>query len=77
MDTNWLDCHEWNECDGKPTSIGWYAIHYCWDPIEGSFCGVDFWSNEWEESYPIRNFAGPFATQYEAERWVEVNDISN
>lgn len=66
----------WDEND-DPTETGWYAIEYCWDSEEGSFCGTSYWNmKEWDSSLPVTRFAGPFEDENSADIWVEQNDIS-
>jgi hypothetical protein len=72
MEVKWV--YDKYPCEELP---GIYAISYCWDCDEGSFCGLNLWhGNEWEEGLPIIAYAGPFESEYEAEDWLERNDIS-
>ena len=61
----------------KPETKGWYAVNYCWDVMEGSFCGSCYFDGaDWVESLPINKFSGPFQSKGRAMEWVDHNDIS-
>jgi hypothetical protein len=61
----------------KPQFKGWYAVNYCWDVVEGSCCGVDYFDGiKWVQNLPLGNIAGPFDIKQEAQKWCDENDIS-
>ncbi len=63
--------------ESKPKVKGWYAVSYCWDVMEGSFCGACYFDGlVWGESLPISKFAGVFNNKSSATSWVDHNDIS-
>ena len=67
----------WTSDPEKPPVEGFYATHYCWDPIEGSSVGSDYFhDNRWESNYPVFQWAGPFDTEEDAVNWADENDCS-
>tara|TARA_R110000803_G_scaffold210685_3_gene283221 strand:+ start:9205 stop:9423 length:219 start_codon:yes stop_codon:yes gene_type:complete len=66
---------KWSE--NTPTLQGFYATHYSWDALEGSFCYSNYFdSKDWRDDRPMFQFAGPFDTEEKADSWCEENDIS-
>lgn len=62
--------------EGNPETVGWYAIAVCWDEEEGTCVYATYWNGEdWEDSFPVNQFAGPFDTKQEAEVWGRKNDF--
>ena len=77
---------KWEEIRKAKSKLirGWYAVNYCWEPIEGSFSEPLFFDGEkwpnWiqkfeNDYYPILYVAGPFESENEAEGFIEKNDI--
>ena len=70
---------EWDWDDDNPSSVGWHAVARCWDPEEGTFVGVSYWTGvEWATSFPITNivgFAGPFLNKQTALDWALEHDL--
>ena len=63
----------------EPIEAGWYAVHYCWDAAEGSFLTTLYFDgSKWDSEIrvPVFQFAGPFSSEEEAEKFCEDNDIS-
>ena len=69
---------EWRSSyNNDPLEDGYYATQYCWDALEGGFCAVvRFLGGMWEENLPLLQWAGPFATEEQADVWLEEHDIS-
>lgn len=68
---------EWDYWKDHPEKQGYYAIQYCWDPMEGVFVGVGYWDGKkWDSTFPIgtSNDGGPFSSFEEAKKWAEDND---
>ncbi|MBK8191600.1 MAG: hypothetical protein IPK79_14285 [Vampirovibrionales bacterium] len=54
-------------------NAGWYAELHRWE--EGLFPGAAFWDGEkWSNSLPICEWAGPFDTMEDADKWAWDND---
>jgi hypothetical protein len=68
----------WEVDAGPPPLPGIYAIQYCWDTEEGSFCEVGHWNGtEWYEDLPVTGrSSGPFPTEGAAQEWVDANNCS-
>ena len=67
---------EWTSFD-KEVKTGWYAIHYGWDSDEGSFVGVDFFTETgFQNNHPIIHISSDcFNSKEEAEIWSQKNDF--
>jgi len=57
-----------------PKSHGWYAIAYCWEMEEGSWCEARYYKGEWNR--PVYMYCGPFVDESSAAAWAKENDIS-
>lgn len=59
----------------KPSSAGWYAILYCWEPEEGVFHGASCWDGKtWDQDLPISGFHGPHESEAAAAAWADAHD---
>ena len=64
--------------DGEfPDNKGFYAINFCWEPREGSFCGSEYFDGrKWRTNYPVIKYAGPFKNERDAIVFSDKNDVS-
>ena len=70
---------EWVEySDNPPKSQGWYALHYFWDAVEGSWVESDFFDGQnFEKSLPVTHISSvSFSNKELADHWANENDIS-
>ena len=58
---------------------GWYAIHWGFDPQEGSFIEAAYYDgNTFDSDLPvIQASSEPFNEESKALEWAEANDISS
>jgi hypothetical protein len=71
--------NNWKEFDlDEVRESGWYAVHYGWNPEEGSWVkAINFDGGVFEESLPLLHISSRgFRSECEAIKWCEKNDIS-
>lgn len=63
--------------DAYPTRVGWYAVLCCWDELEGSFPGANYWDGKMRHpdiNASWRRWPTVFKSKEEAETYAYDND---